>query len=186
MGSRNGKARRVALYGMLTALAFILSYVESLVPVTVGIPGVKLGLANLVVVIALYTLDLKGAFVISVVRIVLSGLTFGGLLSMLYSLAGGLLSFAVMAILSRKKLFGTVGVSVCGGVAHNIGQLLVAAPAAWALSRLRFRGRRVVGAESVRYYFPGLLISGSVAGVLIGLLGGWMTGRVQDYLAKRR
>ncbi len=172
MGSRNSKARRVALYGMLTALAFILSYVESLVPVTVGIPGVKLGLANLVVVIALYTLDLKGAFVISVVRIVLSGLTFGGLFSMLYSLAGGLLSFAVMAILSRKKLFGTVGVSVCGGVAHNIGQLLVA--------------MAVLETESVWYYFPVLLISGSVAGVLIGLLGGWMTGRVQDYLAKRR
>ena len=172
MGSRNSKARRVALYGMLTALAFILSYVESLVPVTVGIPGVKLGLANLVVVIALYTLDLKGAFVISVVRIVLSGLTFGGLLSMLYSLAGGLLSFAVMAILSRKKVFGTVGVSVCGGVAHNIGQLLVA--------------MAVLETESVWYYFPVLLISGSVAGVLIGLLGGWMTGRVQEYLAKRR
>ena len=172
MGSRNSKARRVALYGMLTALAFILSYVESLVPVTLGIPGVKLGLANLVVVIALYTLDLKGAFVISVVRIVLSGLTFGGLFSMLYSLAGGLLSFAVMAILSRKKLFGTVGVSVCGGVAHNIGQLLVA--------------MAVLETESVWYYFPVLLISGSVAGVLIGLLGGWMTGRVQDYLAKRR
>lgn len=172
MGSRNSKARRVALYGMLTALAFILSYVESLVPVTVGIPGVKLGLANLVVVIALYTLDLKGAFVISVVRIVLSGLTFGGLFSMLYSLAGGLFSFAVMAILSRKKVFGTVGVSVCGGVAHNIGQLLVA--------------MAVLETESVWYYFPVLLISGSVAGVLIGLLGGWMTGRVQDYLAKRR
>ena len=172
MGSRNSKARRVALYGMLTALAFILSYVESLVPVTAGIPGVKLGLANLVVVIALYTLDLKGAFVIWVVRIVLSGLTFGGLFSMLYSLAGGLLSFAVMAILSRKKLFGTVGVSVCGGVAHNIGQLLVA--------------MAVLETESVWYYFPVLLISGSVAGVLIGLLGGWMTGRVQDYLAKRR
>ncbi|HIR60618.1 MAG TPA: Gx transporter family protein [Candidatus Faecivivens stercoravium] len=172
MGSRNSKARRVALYGMLTALAFILSYVESLVPVTLGIPGVKLGLANLVVVIALYTLDLKGAFVISVVRIVLSGLTFGGLLSMLYSLAGGLFSFAVMAILSRKKVFGTVGVSVCGGVAHNIGQLLVA--------------MAVLETESVWYYFPVLLISGSVAGVLIGLLGGWMTGRVQDYLAKRR
>lgn len=172
MGSRNSKARRVALYGMLTALAFILSYVESLVPVTAGIPGVKLGLANLVVVIALYTLDLKGAFVISVVRIVLSGLTFGGLFSMLYSLAGGLLSFAVMAILSRKKVFGTVGVSVCGGVAHNIGQLLVA--------------MAVLETESVWYYFPVLLISGSVAGVLIGLLGGWMTGRVQDYLAKRR
>ncbi len=172
MGSRNSKARRVALYGMLTALAFILSYVESLVPVTLGIPGVKLGLANLVVVIALYTLDLKGAFVISVVRIVLSGLTFGGLFSMLYSLAGGLFSFAVMAILSRKKVFGTVGVSVCGGVAHNIGQLLVA--------------MAVLETESVWYYFPVLLISGSVAGVLIGLLGGWMTGRVQDYLAKRR
>lgn len=172
MGSRNGKARQVALYGMLVALAFILSYVESLVPVTLGIPGVKLGLANLVVLMALYTLDLKGAFIISVVRIVLAGLTFGGLFSMLYSLAGGLLSFAVMAVLSRKNLLGTVGVSVCGGVAHNIGQLLMA--------------MAVLETESVWYYFPVLLLAGSVAGVLVGLLGGWMTGRVQKFLSRSR
>lgn len=172
MGSRNGKARQVALYGMLVALAFILSYVESLVPVTLGIPGVKLGLANLVVLMALYTLDLKGAFIISVVRIVLAGLTFGGLFSMLYSLAGGLLSFAVMAVLSRRNLLGTVGVSVCGGVAHNIGQLLMA--------------MAVLETESVWYYFPVLLLAGSVAGVLVGLLGGWMTGRVQKFLSRSR
>lgn len=170
MPSVKSKARQVALCGLLVALAFILSYVEALVPINLGIPGVKLGLANLVVLIALYTLDLRWAFTISVVRIVLAGLTFGGLFSMLYSLAGGLLSFVVMALLSRKNLLGTVGVSICGGVAHNIGQLLMA--------------MLVLETGSVWYYFPVLLISGSVAGVLIGLLGGWMTGRVRKFLSR--
>lgn len=170
MPSVKSKARQVALCGLLVALAFILSYVEALVPINLGIPGVKLGLANLVVLIALYTLDLRWAFTISVVRIVLAGLTFGGLFSMLYSLAGGLLSFVVMALLSRKNLLGTVGVSICGGVAHNIGQLLMA--------------MLVLETQSVWYYFPVLLISGSVAGVLIGLLGGWMTGRVRKFLSR--
>ena len=170
MPSVKSKARQVALCGLLVALAFILSYVEALVPINLGIPGVKLGLANLVVLIALYTLDLRWAFTISVVRIVLAGLTFGGLFSMLYRLAGGLLSFVVMALLSRKNLLGTVGVSICGGVAHNIGQLLMA--------------MLVLETGSVWYYFPVLLISGSVAGVLIGLLGGWMTGRVRKFLSR--
>ncbi len=170
MPSVKSKARQVALCGLLVALAFILSYVEALVPINLGIPGVKLGLANLVVLIALYTLDLRWAFTISVVRIVLAGLTFGGLFSMLYSLAGGLLSFVVMALLSRKNLLGTVGVSICGGVAHNIGQLLMA--------------MLVLETGSVWYYFPVLLISGSVAGVLISLLGGWMTGRVRKFLSR--
>ena len=170
MGLRNSKARQAALYGMLVALAFVLSYVESLVPVHLGVPGVKLGLANLVVLIALYTLDLKGAFAVAVARIVLAGLTFGGLFSMLYSLAGGLLSFCVMALLSRKKLLGIPGVSVCGGVAHNIGQLLMA--------------MAVLETASVWYYLPVLLISGTAAGVAVGLLGGWMTGRIRRYLGK--
>ena len=164
--------RRVALCGMMVALAFILSYVEHLIPFNFGIPGVKLGLANLVVLLALYTLDLRDAFVIAVIRIILTGLTVGGLVSMLYSLAGGLLSFLLMAFLSRKKLLGTTGVSICGGIAHNVGQLLVA--------------MCVLETGNVWYYFPVLLISGAVTGTLIGLVGGLMVGRLQKYLAGRR
>ena len=164
--------RRVALCGMMVALAFILSYVEHLIPFNFGIPGVKLGLANLVVLLALYTLDLRDTFVIAVIRIILTGLTFGGLFSMLYSLAGGLLSFVLMAFLSRKNLLGTTGVSICGGIAHNIGQLLVA--------------MCVLETGNVWYYFPVLLISGAITGTLIGLVGGLMVGRLQKYLAGRR
>ena len=164
--------RRVALCGMMVALAFILSYVEHLIPFNFGIPGVKLGLANLVVLLALYTLDLRDTFVIAVIRIILTGMTFGGLFSMLYSLAGGLLSFVLMAFLSRKNLLGTTGVSICGGIAHNIGQLLVA--------------MCVLETGNVWYYFPVLLISGAITGTLIGLVGGLMVGRLQKYLAGRR
>jgi heptaprenyl diphosphate synthase len=155
---------------MMVALAFVLSYVEHLIPFNFGIPGVKLGLANLVVVLALYTLDLKESFIIAVIRIILTGLTFGGLFSMLYSLAGGLLSFALMAFLSRKKLLGTVGVSISGGIAHNVGQLLVA--------------MAVLETGSVWYYFPVLLLSGAVTGTLIGLVGGLMVARLQKFLAR--
>lgn len=165
-------ARRVALCGMMVALAFILSYVEHLIPFNFGIPGIKLGLANLVVVLALYTLSLKDAFVIAVIRIILAGLTFGGLFSMLYSMAGGLLSFVLMAFLFRKNFLGTIGVSICGGIAHNAGQLLVA--------------MCVLETSNVWYYFPVLLISGAVTGTLIGLMGGLMVRRLQGYLAKKR
>lgn len=165
-------ARRVALCGMMVALAFILSYVEHLIPFNFGIPGIKLGLANLVVVLALYTLNLRDAFIIAVIRIILTGLTFGGLFSMLYSLAGGLLSFILMAFLSRKNLLGTIGVSICGGIAHNVGQLLVA--------------MCVLETGNVWYYFPVLLISGAITGTLIGLVGGLMVGRLRGYLSKRK
>lgn len=162
-------ARKAALYGLLTALAFIFAYVESLIPLNLGVPGVKLGLANLVVLAALYLLDLKGAFTVAVVRIVLTGLTFGGLFSMLYSLAGGLLSFAVMALLSRKSRLGTVGVSLCGGVAHNAGQLLVA--------------MAVLETGTVWYYLPVLILSGTAAGVAVGLLGGIAVERLRRAFA---
>ena len=123
---KNDRTARIVLYGMMIALAFVFSYLEHLIPLNIGIPGIKLGLGNLVVLIALYTLGTGGAFVIAVVRIVLTGLTFGGLFSMLYSLAGGLLSFVVMALLSRSGRLHIAGVSICGGVMHNIGQLAVA------------------------------------------------------------
>ena len=105
-------AKKTALLGMLVALAFVLSYIETLIPVNLGIPGAKLGLANLVVMVALYTLGTKEAFALSMVRILLTGLTFSSMAAMLYSFAGGLLSFAVMYLAKRSKLFSAAGVSV--------------------------------------------------------------------------
>lgn len=161
-------SKKVAVYGMLVALAFLLSYVETLIPFSFAIPGIKLGLANLVVITALYCLGEKGAFVISIVRIMLTGLTFTSLSVMLYSLGGGLLSFLCMVLAKRLAPLGITGVSVLGGVAHNLGQLLVAA--------------LVVRTGSLMYYFPALLAAGTVAGALIGILGGLVTERLRPFL----
>ena len=156
--------KRVALFGLLIALAFVLGYVEALIPVYLGAPGVKLGLANLVTMIALYCMGVKAAAVISVVRIFLSGFTFGPPSAILFSLAGAALSLSVMAVCKRFRLFGMVGVSILGGVAHNIGQFLMAA--------------YVVHTFGVFSYLPVLLAAGTVAGALIGLLGGMVIERI--------
>ena len=134
-------AKTVALLAMMIALALVFSYVETLIPINFGIPGVKLGLANLVIVAALYLIGGKEAFLVSVVRIFLSGFMFGNLASIMYSLAGGLLSLAV---------------SVLGGICHNIGQLIVAI--------------LVVENLKLIFYVPVLLISGFVTGLLIGIV----------------
>ncbi len=149
--------RKTALYGLLVALAFILSYLETFLP-PIGIPGVKLGLANLVVVMSLYRLRPRDALAIAVLRIVLAGFTFGNPASMLYSLAGGLLSFGVMTLLHRRDAFGILGVSVAGGVCHNIAQLAVATA--------------VLRTAPLVWYLPVLLVSGVVTGALIGLVAG--------------
>lgn len=160
---KDGKSR-VAFLGMLLAVAFVLAYIETLIPFFVGIYGIKLGLANLAVMLALYNLGEKDAFIVAVARIVLVGFTFGNLFSMLYSLAGGLLSFAVMAIAKKMKLFSVTGVSVLGGVFHNVGQIIVA--------------MLVVENEKILFYLPVLLISGVITGAVIGMLTGIITKRV--------
>lgn len=157
---RNTRSKRVALYGMFVALAFVFSYVEVLLPINIGIPGIKLGLANIVVLTALYAMGVKEAFVVSVIRIILVGFTFGNMFSMLYSLAGGLLSWMVMCLLKKLKSFSMIGVSIGGGISHNIGQIIVASI--------------VLRTESLKYYLPALLIAGTVTGILIGLLGVWI------------
>ena len=145
---------RVAYFGVFTALALIFSYVETLIPIPFGIPGMKLGLANLVIVIALYKMKVREAFLLSVVRVLLSGFLFGNYFSIIYSLAGALLSLSVMAMLKRTDGFSVMGVSIAGGVCHNIGQLIVA--------------MAVVETFSVIYYVPVLLVAGLVTGLLIG------------------
>lgn len=149
------KAGRVAYYGLFAALAVLMGYVELLVPVPVPIPGVKLGLANVVIIVMLYYMDAKSAFFISLIRVILCGLLFTGFAGLLYSLSGALLSFAAMALLKKTGQFSIVGVSIAGGVFHNVGQIVVAALA----------GENV----KMAYYLPFLLVSGVVTGLLIGL-----------------
>ena len=117
---------KVAYFGVFTALALIFSYVETLIPINFGIPGVKLGLANLIIVIALYKMRLREVYLLSIVRVLLSGFIFGNYFSIIYSLAGGLLSLTVMAVFKRKDGFSIMGISIAGGVFHNVGQLIVA------------------------------------------------------------
>lgn len=149
-------AKKTAYMGMLTALAFVFSYIEFLLPINLGVPGVKLGLANLVVIVALYLLDMRWACTLSLVRILLVGLTFGNPASMIYSLAGGILSLVIMIIAKKGKVFSVMGVSILGGVFHNIGQIGVAIV--------------VMETTSLLYYLPVLVLSGTIAGVLIGIL----------------
>lgn len=143
---------------MLVALAMIFSYVETLIPFNFGVPGMKLGLANLAVVTALYLMGAGQAFMISLLRILLISITFGNMSAMMYSLAGGMLSFGAMALLAGRKGFSVVGVSVLGGAMHNVGQLLAAV--------------LVVENFQVIYYLPPLLAGGVVTGLLIGLAAG--------------
>ena len=121
--------RRMARYALLTALAMVLSWLESLVPVSAAAPGVKLGLTNLVVIFALYRMGLRAAAAVSLARVGLVSMTFGNAYSFAYSLAGAALSLAVMALLRRTGRFSILGVSVAGGVSHNIAQILVAVAA---------------------------------------------------------
>ena len=157
-------AKTVALLAMMIALALVFSYVETLIPINFGIPGVKLGLANLVIVAALYLIGGKEAFLVSVVRIFLSGFMFGNLFSILYSLAGAALSLTVMELLKKHSGFSLIGISVAGGVTHNIGQLIVA--------------MIVVSNTSLMIYAPALLVAGVLAGILIGGLTKEVVGRL--------
>lgn len=150
------QGKKIAYMGIFLALAMILSYVETLIPFAVGIPGVKLGLCNLLVVLMLYLMGWKEALTVSVLRILLSGVLFGNIFSISYSLAGGLFSFLVMRLLQKTNCFHVVTVSICGGVFHNIGQLAVAA--------------LVLDSYYVMYYIPVLVVAGAVTGAVIGAL----------------
>ncbi len=164
-------AKRTAYTGLLVAVAFLLSYIESLLPLSLGIPGVKLGLANLAVFAALYITNTKNALFVSVARIVLVSLTFGNAFSLVYSIAGGMLSLLLMVLCKKSKAFSKVGVSIVGGVSHNIAQIGVAIC--------------VLETPELIWYLPALLISGTVAGAIIGLVGALILERFMknsDYL----
>ena len=158
------KTKTVALTGLLIALALVLSSLESLVPLSFAVPGIKLGLPNLVIVFALYRLRPATAAAISLLRVALVALLFGSALSLAYSAAGAVLSFAVMLLLKRSGRFGCTGVSVAGAVAHNLAQIATAA--------------LLLETPSLAWYFPVLCVSGTAAGVCIGLLAALLVKRI--------
>lgn len=160
--------KKIAYGGLFLALALVVSYIETLIPIHIGIPGVKIGLANGVIMVLLYMVSLRETLGVSLARILLAGFMFGNLMMILYSLAGGMLSLAVMAVLKKSGVFGPVGVSVAGGVSHNIGQLVVAI--------LVLETGRLV------YYLPILLLSGTIAGIIIGILSGEVIRRMPKHL----
>lgn len=171
--------KTIAYTAVFTALAFILSYLESLLPAFTGIPGVKPGFANIVVLVALAVLGVREAVLIAVIRIILSGFAFNGMFAMIYSFAGAALSLATIIILSKASFktvkdgteghkktgrFGTTGISIAGGVMHNVGQVIAAV---------------VVTGPAVFYYLPILIISGIIAGAITGIIAGLTTARLQ-------
>ena len=159
------RSSKVAQYGLFAALAILMGYVEMLIPLPLLVPGMKLGLANVIIVIVLYYIDTKSAFFISLVRVLMSGLLFQGFAGLLYSLAGALLSLAVMALLKKTGKVSITGVSVMGGVFHNVGQIIVAAA--------------VVENIKMAYYLPFLLVTGVVTGFVIGAVARLALGYLQ-------
>lgn len=162
-------ARRVAIVALMAALALIFSYVEVLIPFNFGIPGVKLGIANIVVTIALYRLGVKYAASVNVLRVIIAGLLFNGLFGALYSLAGAVVSLVGMVILKKTNLFSVTGVSMAGGVLHNLGQLIVAT--------------MLIEDTRMFLYFPVLLFSGMITGILVGIVAQLVLVRLPERIS---
>ncbi|MGN0831867.1 MAG: Gx transporter family protein [Candidatus Ornithospirochaeta sp.] len=160
------ETRKIARMGLLVALSMILSYVESLIPAFVAVPGVKVGLANIVVIFALYTLGPIEALTVSLLRVILSSFLFGSVLSLLYSLSGALLSLGGMILMKKVKIFSTTAVSVTGGVLHNVGQILVAC--------------LVLETDVLLYYLPVLILSGTITGAVIGIIASLVIKRLEN------
>ncbi|MBQ1363200.1 MAG: Gx transporter family protein [Oscillospiraceae bacterium] len=158
------KTQKLTVMALTTAIALVLSFVESQIPAFVAVPGVKMGLANIAIVYALYRLGWKEAALISLIRVVLVSLLFGSAASFLYSLAGAVLSLLGMALLKKTGKFTEIVVSVAGGVLHNIGQIAMASI--------------ILETDALRYYLPFLLVSGILAGVVIGLISGILIRRI--------
>ncbi len=164
----NLKYKKMTFLALSVSLAMILSFVESLIPPLVAIPGVKIGLANIVTVFLLYTLGARAAGAVSLVRVLLSALLFGNVQSLIFALSGAILSFVVMLVARRFLPFGTVGVSVLGAVAHNAGQIVAAVI--------------VMETLGVAYYFIPLVISGTLGGVFVGLIAAVITKRLEKII----
>ena len=157
--------KKLTVMALTIALAMVLSFIESQIPAFVAIPGVKVGLANIAVVFALYKLGWKEAAGISLIRVLLISVLFGNFASLFYSLAGAVLSLLGMILLKHTEKFSSVAVSVTGGVLHNVGQILMAC--------------LLLETDIIRYYLPFLILSGVLAGVVIGVVSAIMVQRIR-------
>ena len=166
----SSSTKKIAVRALLVALAMVLSYIESQIQFLTMVPGMKLGLTNLVVMVALYKINEKEAIIINIVRIFLVGFTFGNLFSIMYSLAGGILSGVVMILLKKTKKVSMTTVSVAGGVFHNVGQIIVA--------------MIVMETNAILYYLLVLWITGIFAGIIIGVLSAEVVKRLPRQFQK--
>ena len=161
--------KKIALCGVLTALAMIFSYIESVIPIPIPVPGIKLGVANIAVITILYVLGVKEAIVINLLRIALTALLFGNVNSFLFSISCELLSLTIMIIMKKLDFFSCIGVSVCGGVMHNVGQIIAAV--------------FIMGSEAIVLYLPVLIVSGVFTGVVIGVVSGIVAKHVKKVVS---
>ncbi|MFQ9515292.1 MAG: Gx transporter family protein [Eubacterium sp.] len=162
-------SKKISITALFTAFAVILSYIETLIP-AIGIPGVKLGLANFAIVLALYFLGYKAGITINIIRIIIIGAFFGNLFSIYFSIAGAVISYAVMALLKKTEKVSMITVAIVGGVFHNIGQIIIAF--------------FVVDTYGVFTYIPVLIISGIITGSIIGILADIIYKRTKHILSK--
>lgn len=154
------------MLGLTIALAMIMSYIEVLVPLSFAVPGIKMGLANIVIIFVLYKFGIKEAALVSLIRVILVSLLFSNVMAMWYSLAGAVLSLSVMWVLKKIDKFSVMGVSVAGGVMHNVGQIIMAII--------------LLGAEQIAIYLPVLIITGTVTGIVIGIVSGLVINRFKN------
>ena len=159
------KTKKVAFLGLAIALAMVLSFVESQIPALVAIPGIKVGLPNLVMVFLLYKVGWKETVIVSIIRIVLVSLLFGNVQTMTFSIAGAVLSLLGMILLKKTNWFSAITVSIVGGILHNVGQIIAAC--LWTET------------AEVVFYLPVLLVSGTIAGAVIGIIVGMLVKRLE-------
>ena len=160
------KTKKVAMLGLTIALAMIMSYIEALVPLSFAVPGIKMGLANIVIIFVLYKIGTKEAILVSLIRVILVSLLFSNVMAMAYSIAGAVLSLSVMWLLKKTDRFSFVGVSIAGGIMHNVGQIIMAVI--------------LLGTEQIALYLPVLIITGTATGVVIGIVSGLVINRFKN------
>ena len=154
------------MLGLTIALAMIMSYIEALVPLSFAVPGIKMGLANIVIIFVLYKISTKEAILVSLIRVILVSLLFSNVMAMSYSIAGAVLSLLVMWVLKKTDKFSVIGVSIAGGIMHNVGQIIMAVI--------------LLGTEQIALYLPVLIITGTATGVVIGIVAGLVINRFRN------
>ncbi len=163
----NNKTKKIAFLGVLTGVALVLSYLEAILPpIYAAVPGIKVGLPNIVIILILYKTGFKEAIAVSLIRVFIVALLFGNVMTLAYSMAGALLSILLMALFKKLDFFSVVGVSIIGGIAHNLGQILVAIV--------------LLNSTLIGYYMIILTITGTFAGVFVGLVGSVVTKKLSN------